>query len=157
MRFLALLICLPAVALCQDDAQDNAIHVTTTLHEDGTKTVTQINPETHTSEASTYDNRDHLRQKIVYTLDERNQPETGVVYTAANVPVFKAAYTRDNLGRVTEEVDSTMTDQLMRRFVYEFGPDGKVSRIRAFDANGVEMQQTEARKDVSKVPPRRHR
>lgn len=157
LRPLVFCLCLPAAGLCQDDGTDNAIRVTTTLHEDGTKTVTQMNPDSHTSEASTYDARDHLRQKIVYALNERNQPESGVVYTPDNKPVFKAAYTRDNLDRVTEEADYTMADQLIRRFVYEFGADGKVSRIRAFDANGVEMQQTEARKDVSKVPRRRRR
>ena len=76
------------------------------------------------------------------------------MYTADNKPVFKATYTRDELDRVTEEADYTMANQLIRRFVYEFGADGKVSRIRAYDANGNEMQQTEARR-ILETPPRR--
>jgi hypothetical protein len=49
-----------------------------------------------------------------------------------------------------------MTDQLIRRFVYEFGADGKVIRIRAFDSQGNEMQASVAKKDQRQSLPRTH-
>jgi hypothetical protein len=161
MRLLPILIAVALTGLvihsrAQDDTADNAIHAVTVLHEDGTKTITITDPEKHTSEASTYDGRDKLTQRIVYALDENNQPATGVVYTADNRPVFKSSYKRDDQNRVSEEDDYTMDDQLIRRFVYEFGPDGKVSRIRAYDSQGNEMQESAARKDPRQSLPRVH-
>jgi hypothetical protein len=153
-----LLLLLPTLLLAQDDSggADNTIHAITTLHEDGTKTVTITDPEKRTSEAATYDGRDRLLEKIVYALDDQNQVTSGVVYTAANKPVFKTSYKRDDANRISEEDDYTMDDQLIRRFVYEFGANGKVSRIRAYDSQGNEMQQSDARKDQRQSLPRVH-
>jgi hypothetical protein len=153
-----LLIALAGVSggLAQDEGSDNAIHAITTLHEDGTKTVTITDPDKRTSEASTYDARDKLIQKIIYALDDNNRPATGVVYAKDNSPVLKTVYKHDDMNRLSEEDDYTMDDQLIRRFVYEFGPNGKVSRIRAFDAQGNELQQSPARKDVRQSLPRIH-
>jgi hypothetical protein len=159
MRYLPILwlaiALLPGLCAAQDDA-DNTIHAITVIHEDGSKTVTVTEPDKRTSEASTYDSHDKLLQKIVYALDDQNQPATGVVYTPDNRPVFKSVYKRDDMNRISEEDDYTMDGQPIRRFVYEFGADGKVSRIRAFDGQGNEMQQSAARKDQSQVPPRVH-
>jgi len=156
MCFLLAIALLPGVATAQDDGADDTIHATTVLHEDGTRTVTITDPEKHTSEASTYDGRDKVLQKIVYALDDQNQVVTGVVYTADNKPVFKAAYKRDDSNRISEEDDYTMDDQLIRRFVYEFGGNGKVVRIRAYDSQGNEMQESDAHKDERQSLPRVH-
>jgi len=147
---------LPLSLHSQDAPADDTIHAITTLHDDGTRTVTISDPAKHTSEASTYTSQNKLLQKIVYALDDNNQPASGIVYTADNHPVFKTVYKHDDLNRLSEEDDYTMTDQLLRRFVYEFGPDGKVSRIRAYDSQGNELQQTGARKDQKKALPRVH-
>jgi len=158
MRYLAVLIAIFGMgswAEGQENA-DNTIHAVTTLHEDGSKTVTIMDPEKHTSEASTYDGGGKLTQKVVYALDDQNQPATGVAYTAQNKPVFKAVYKRDDANRISEEDDYTMDDQLIRRFVYEFGADGKVVRIRAFDSQGNEMKAAPAKKDQRQSLPRTH-
>ena len=55
-----------------------------------------------------------------------------------------------------EEDDYTLDDQLIRRFTYDFGPDGKISAIHAYDSQGNELQQSEARKDPRQTPPRVH-
>ena len=145
-----------AIASAQDSG---GIKVTTVIHEDGTKTVTTLDSDQHTSESVTYDSRNKVRQKVVYILGENNLPETGTAYTASGQIVFKAVYKRDGSNRVTEEIDSSPDGQLLRRFVYEYGADGKVSRIRAYDANGTEMEQSQspAKKDEQKTPPRRRR
>lgn len=152
---LTLLLGLPAV-LCAQDEPDNAIHAVTVLHDDGTKTVTITDPDKHSSESSTYDAGNRLMQKIIYTLDDNNQPASGVVYNQKNLPIFKAVYKRDDMNRVEEEDDYTLDEVLFRRFTYEFGANGKVVRIRAFDGQGNELQQSAARKDQRQMPPYVH-
>jgi hypothetical protein len=163
MRFLPLLLALallPGLCAAQDSSTDgsadNAIHAVTTLHDDGTKTVTITDPDKHSSEASTYDAGNKLVQKIIYTLDDNNQPASGVVYTATDRPLFKSVYKRDDFSRVVEEDDYSMDDQLIRRFVYEFGANGQVVRIRAYDGQGNELQETPAHKDRRQSLPRVH-
>jgi hypothetical protein len=140
----------------QDENADNTIHAITTLHDDGSKTVTITDPDKHTSEATTYDGGNKMTQRVAYALDDQNQVASGVIYSAKNLPVFKSVYKRDDSNRLSEEDDYTMDDQLIRRFVYEFGADGKVSRIRAFDGQGNELQQTAATKDKRQSLPRTH-
>ena len=64
LLFLPLLACFAAFCtsplLAQDDSTDNAIHAVTTLHPDGTKTVSVTDPDKHSCESSTYDTRDKL-------------------------------------------------------------------------------------------------
>jgi hypothetical protein len=162
MRFLAVLFALglfPGLALAQNDSSDgtdDTIHALTVYHEDGTKTVTITDPDKHSSEASTYDGRDKLLQKIVYALDDQNQVASGVVYTADNTAIFKTAYKRDDMSRINEEDDFTMEGQLIRKFVYEFGSNGKVVRIRAYDGQGNELQESDAHKDERQSMPRVH-
>ena len=161
MRILPILLAIafiPGLAAAQDsqDSQDDTIHAITTIHADGTKTVNISDPDKHSSEATTYDGGGKLIQKIIYALDDNNQPASGVVYTATNQPIMKTAYKRDDSNRIDEEDDYSMDDQLIRRFVYEFGADGKVSRIRAYDGQGNELQQSGARPDQRQSLPRVH-
>jgi len=171
MRILPILLAIaliplaPRAAPAQDDsssdsssdgADTTAIRATTMFHDDGTHTVTVIDPNKHTSEASTYDAANKLLRKVVYTLDDRNAFVSGIVYNAANMPMYKAAYKCDDNNRVTEEDDYTMDDQLLRRFVYDFDSSGDITQIHTFDSQGNEVMPTDARKDPHTVPPRRH-
>jgi hypothetical protein len=146
----------PLGVLAQDDSS-NAIRATTVLHEDGSKTVTITDPDKHTSESTTYDGRDRILQRVVYTLDDNNQAASGIAYTADNRPVYKSVYKRDDMNRVKEEDDLTMDDQLIRRYVYDFGPDGKVIKVHAFDPQGNELQPASGtRRDPRQSLPRTH-
>ena len=162
MRILPILLCAALAPLlrAQDDTStdstDNAIHAVTVLNEDGTTTVTVTDPDKHTSEVSTYDGGEKLIKKIVYALDDNNLCTSGVVYTPDNRPVYKSTYKRDSLNRVTEEDDYTMADQLLGRFVYDFGPDGSVIHITAYDSQGNEVPQGDARKDRRQSLPFTH-
>ena len=122
----------------------------------GSRTVAVTDPDKHTTEADTYNAANKLVEKIVYALDDNNQPATGVVYTPDNRPAFKTVYKRDDFSRVTEEDDYTMNDQLLRRFVYQYGADGKLLRIRAYDSEGNELRESEAHKDRRQSLPRVH-
>ena len=164
MRILPLLLAIPLLSAAplraQDDTggADNTIHAVTTLLDDGSRTVTVTDPDKHSSEADTYNAANKLIQKIVYNLDQNNQPVSSIVFGRDGVtPVFKAAYKHDDNNRVSEEDDYTLDDQLIRRFTYEFGPDGKVTRVHAFDSQGNELQPADgARRDERRSAPRVH-
>ena len=158
MRLPSLLLAaalLPGLCAAQESS-DNAVHAVTVLHQDGSKTVTITDPEKHTSEASTYDGRYKLTERIVYALDENDRPATGVVYTPESRPLYKSVYKRDALNRISEEDDFKMDDQPIGRFVYEYGADGKLHRIRAYDSQGNEVHASAGHRDVQQMPPRVH-
>src|SRR5581483_8443158 len=104
-------ILLPLVCAAQDE-QSSAIKVTTTLHEDGSKTVTKLDPDQHTSEATTFNSADKMQQRIVYDLDDQNQATAGKVYAANGTLLLKCVYKRDSSNRVYEEDDYTPDDKL---------------------------------------------
>jgi len=144
-----------AIPLHAQDESDSVIHAVTALHPDGTKTVTITDPDKHTTEATTYDGGDKIMRKVVCSLDENNLPVTGVVYNAKDVPAYKTTYKYDASNRLSEEDDYTMSDQLMYRFVYDYtGTTG--SHIRAYDAQGNELRQSDAVPDKRQSLPRVH-
>jgi len=162
---LAVAALLPCLCSAQDDASDNnnngsddTIHAVTAIHEDGSKTVTVTDPDKHSSEATTYNAADKVIEKIVYALDENNTPVSGTVYGPDNAAAFKAVYKHDDFNRITEEDDFTLDGQLMRRFTYEFGPDGKLLKIHAYDSQGNELREDDdqAVRDQHQIPPRVH-
>src|SRR5438094_7345057 len=121
MRKLCFFFCalVPFSCLAQEDAS-TAIKVTTTMHDDGSKTVTRTDPDERTSAAETFDGGGKLRQRVVYQLNDQNQPESGLVYAANGVLIMKSVYKRDGMNRIAEEIDYTPDGSLLRRFVYEF-------------------------------------
>ncbi len=157
MRSLLLLLLLaPLAAIAQDDSSSDsdsdAVHAVTSYCEDGSKTVTITNPDNHTSEASTYDAGGNLQRKVVYTMGDDNQPVSGIVYDAKGQPAYKTVYKRDEMNRIGEEDDYSMQDQLLTRFVFEFGQDGKILQVHAFDAQGNPLQQTSGQADIPTPP-----
>lgn len=142
------------------DAGGGTVKVTTRLLPDGSKSVIKTDVDARTMETLTYDGSDKLKQRVVYALDAQNQPATSVVYTPDGRPAYKCAYKYDSVGRVTEETNYSLKGQLLRRFVYEFGPKGNPVRVRAFDAAGNELRSTSQGGGVAdqpKRPPRRRR
>ena len=112
------------------------IKVTSTVYPDKSRTDMQSNLAEGTAEAKTYDAAGKLTQRMTYKLDEKGQPTEGVAYSEKGAALFKFEYTRDASGRISEERDSTASGTLLRRLVYRFGTDGKVSGIDAYDAEG---------------------
>ena len=141
---------------CGAIAQETGIKVTTLLHDDGSKTVTRLDIDQHTSEEVTTNAADKVLKRIVFNLDANNLPQSGVLYAPNGKVVRKIVYKYDALNRVNEEADYTPNDQLLGRFVYEYSASGRVSKIHTFDAAGNEVgaTATDARKDEHKQPPR---
>lgn len=136
--------------------EPGAIRATSVMHPDGTRTETKTDPDAKTSEVSTYSGTT-LKQRVVYKLDERNEPVSGTVYNAKGTPVCKLTLKRDGAGRVAEESYFSLDDKLQRRHVYGYAADGRLQKIQAFDAAGNEIRSGAAKKDQKKSLPRRNR
>ena len=95
-------------------------------------------------------------EKIDYNLDENNVLVSGTVYGADNAPAFKTTYKHDDSSRISEEDDFTLDDQLLRRFTYEYGADGKLLRVHAYDSQGNELHENDAQPDERQSMPRIH-
>jgi hypothetical protein len=138
-----------ASAHAQDAAPATTIKVTTVLHDDGTRTVTKLDPDARTTESSKYDG-EKLLQRTVFKLDAQNQPESGDVFDAKGTLVNKVKLVRDDAGRVSEEIRSNPAGQLIGRFVYHYDATGHIAKIDAYDAAGNLIPSNSARSDVKK-------
>ena len=126
------------------DTTESDVRVTTALHDDGTRTVTQVDSENHTSEALTYTGNNKLLRKVAYTLDEQNQPLQGIVYDGKGRELYKAVYKRNAMGQVSEETEYTPDDRLLGRFIYRYDGNGRLLKIDAYDADGNKVSQNGA-------------
>ncbi|MEI8341272.1 MAG: hypothetical protein WCH43_07015 [Verrucomicrobiota bacterium] len=135
-----LLTALACVSLAWSaQAQDSGIKISIMIHDDGSKTVTKLDPDAHTSEASTFNTNEKLEKRIVFNLDENNRTTSGVLYNAAGKPLKKFTYKYDTDRKLQEEQDFTPDDKFTGKFVYEYNLKGVLMKIRAFDANGKEL------------------
>ena len=120
-------------------AQDPGIKVSILVHDDGSKTVTKTDPESHTCEEQTLTEKDKLLKRVVFTVDENNRAISGVIFTPAGKPVRKIVYKYDGKNRVSEEQDFTPADVYLGKFVYEYNDNGKLVKVRAYDAAGNDV------------------
>jgi len=154
--FVLLALLVSRLAMAQDSS-GAGVRVTTALHDDGSRTVTQIDSENHTSEACTYSHGDKLIRKVTYTLDDQNDPLQGIVYDGKGRALYKAVYKRNAMGRVSEEVEYTMDDRLLGRFVYRYDANGRLLKIDTYDAEGNLVNPTGATSGSKQSLPRRNR
>ena len=138
MKFIALLLCVAAAPLAQAQlTKGDAIKATTTVHSDGTRSTLLVNPEAQSAEETFYDTGGKVTGKIVYPLDPQNQPIGAITYNAKGVVVAKSSYQRDASGRIGEETITSAAGQFLRRRVYSYSTQNKISRVDEYDANGV--------------------
>ena len=149
-----LLFALLPAARSQDDGSGSpaTIRITTTLHNDGSKTVMQTDPDNHTATSSTYDHADRLLSKIVYDLDDQGVALGGSVFSAKGVLLYKMRYVYDDAKRVSEVDSYSVTDQLLSRQVYHYDANNRVIRIDTFDGNGNPVTGTSS--SAASTPPK---
>jgi hypothetical protein len=141
-------------APAQDSAGGNVVKVSTTLHNDGTRTVTKLDPEARTTEASKYAG-DTLLQRSVFKLNDQNKPDSGEIYDPKGRLLMKVKNVHDDQGRVAEETRYTAKDEFMVRLVYRYGLDGRVNKIEGYDAAGNLLPTGPGKRDVKKDKKKR--
>lgn len=138
LRIFALILCLAAAPLAQAQlTRGDAIKATTTVQADGSRSTLVVNPEAQSAEETFYDTAGKVTRKIVYPLDAQNQPIGAINYDAKGAIIAKSSYVRDELGRISEETITSPAGQMLRRRVYAYATQNKISRIDEYDANGV--------------------
>ncbi len=130
LLFLACSLCAAAL-----HAQ-GTIRATTTIHPDGTRSTSVVDPDKMTMEETVYDGANKVLRKVTYLLDERNQPLGSIAYDPKGVILYKASYKRDGAGRIEEESISSAEGQFIRRRVYTYGAQNKVTNMVEYDAQG---------------------
>lgn len=145
-----------SVLLTAAAQEDAAIKVTTTVHEDGTRTEMKTDPQAQTAEATTYSG-DKVLRRIAYKLDAEGNMQEGNVFSSDGKLIFRALFKRDGLNRVVEEINYAPDGTLVRRLVYGYDSNGRIAKIDAFDAEGNAITESRGVADKRKSLPRRHR
>jgi hypothetical protein len=116
-----------------------AKRVTHTEHEDGTGSAKEIDPEKRESTETFFNSQRKPIYKIVYKLDDRLQPQSGVYYNNAGKIFQKSTYTLDGADRMIQEVVYDGRDALVCTKNYIWGTRfGKPSlvKVQVYDKNG---------------------
>jgi len=152
LLFVPLLLAVPLVS-----AQETygTIKVTTKILEGGFKSTTITDPEKHTAEEKiTYgDSKDaqgrtipgKLFKKTVYLLGDNDISIGAMFYDNKDKLIYKASYTRDGAGHVTEASFSAPDDRYLgkRIFVYAGGKGDAATQVIDYDANGQLIAQAQ--------------
>ena len=117
-----------------------ALKVTNRQFEDGGGSSKQVDPEKRQAIESFITGSGKLQYRIIYTLDERLQPVSGVYYNAAGRVFQKSAYRLDGADRIIQEVVYDPNDKLVctRNYVYgtRAGKNDTVVAVDTYDPNG---------------------
>lgn len=100
----------------------------------------EIDPDKRQSIETFYDQSRKPTYKIVYKLDERLQPISGIYYNGAGVVFQKSTYKLDGADRIIQEVVYNSKDRLVctKNFIYGTrAGQTKVIGIDTYDSNGV--------------------
>ena len=117
-----------------------ALKITNRQFEDGGGSSKQVDPEKKQSIESFITATGKLQYRIIYQLDDRLQPVSGVYYNAAGRVFQKSAYRLDGADRIIQEVIYDANDKLVctKNYVYgsRGGKDNTVVAVDVYDANG---------------------
>jgi len=115
---------------------DNTIRVTTTLRGDGTRVDRQVDPGQHLLTETVYGTDDKIEQTTKYKTNDNGDAVEGVAYNAKGEPILKVSYKRDGNNKVTEQIESSPEDKLVRRIVYRYDAMGKLTGMDTYDSDG---------------------
>jgi hypothetical protein len=116
-----------------------AKRVTNTEHEDGSGSSKEIDPEKRESVETFYDSRRKPTYKIVYQLDDRLQPKSGIYYNNAGKIFQKSTYTLDGADRMIQEIVYDGRDALVCTKNYIWGVRFRqpaLLEVQVYDRNG---------------------
>lgn len=117
-----------------------ALKVTNRQFEDGGGSSKTVDPEKKQAIEAFINGAGKLQYRIIYSLDERLQPISGVYYNAAGRVFQKSAYRVDGADRIIQEVVYDANDKLVctKNYVYgnRAGRNDTVIAVDTYDPNG---------------------
>jgi len=137
LAFLFIVIALGAPTLRAQETY-GTIRATTRIHEDGTLSTTIVDPEKHTAEETWTDagKPPKVLKKTTYLLGDGDLAVGAIFYDAKSKIIYKASYTRDPAGHVTEAVFSSPDDQYLGKRVFVYGAGNTATQVIDYDARG---------------------
>src|SRR5947199_5809461 len=144
----ALIACGATIGLSQspEQAGSDAVRVTVSMHQDGSRTVYKFDSAQHKAVATTTDPDGKLRETIRYELDDAGRFSTGEISGPDGRLRFKSRYKYDDGGRLLEETQSSENGTLLHKIVYNYDASGKQTGYSVFDASGKLVGGTSAGK-----------
>jgi hypothetical protein len=142
----ALFICANSVGFGQspDAARSDAVRVTMSMHQDGSRTVYNFDGAQHKAVATTTDADGKVRETIHYDLDAAGRFSTGEISGPDGRLRLKSRYKYDDGGRLLEEAQSAPDGALLHKIVYSYDSSGKQTGYSVFDASGKLVGRTGA-------------
>jgi hypothetical protein len=141
--YCALFLCGSSAGFSQDQqAPNDAVRVTVSMHPDGSRTVYSFDNEKHTAVATTTDADGKARQTIHYELDNAGRFSSGEVFGPDGRLRLKSRYKYDDAGRILEETQSAADGTLQHKIAYSYDPSGKQTGYSVFDASGKLVNRT---------------
>ena len=116
-----------------------AVRVTNTEHNDGTGSSKEVDPEKRESTETFFDGSRKPRYKIVYKLDDRLQPISGIYYNNAGRIFQKSTYTLDGADHMIQEIVYDGRDKLVCTKNYTWGTrfgQPALVKVEVYDAYG---------------------
>ncbi|MFT4640169.1 MAG: hypothetical protein ACI8T1_003494 [Verrucomicrobiales bacterium] len=126
--------------------------VSTIIHDDGSKTLSNRDLVKRTMQQETYSPRGVLQMKRIFQLDREGKVRSGLAFDGAGKPVFKFKYVYDDLDRLSEEQIHDMKDQRVRLMKTVYDDQGKGSRVAITDANPKSLKASH--RDIMEHPER---
>jgi hypothetical protein len=139
---LPLLLASPGTFAQTDAPATDAIRVSVTINEDGSRTSYQFDPANHKAVATTTERDGKPRGKIDYTLDAAGRFDTGRIFGADGKFLFSAVYKYDPAGRLREEGRFDKVSQPIGKIVYDYDTAGKQTGYAILDKNGKVIART---------------
>jgi len=140
LLLLTLITLINVAALAAPPARTPELKVTNRQFEDGSGSSKQVDAEKKQAIESFITPTGRLQYRIIYQLDGRLQPVSGVYYNAAGKVFQKSAYRLDGADRIIQEVVYDATDKLMctKNYIYgvRAGKKDTVVAVDTYDANG---------------------
>ncbi len=118
---------------------DAAIRAKTVAHADGSYTEIVTDENEMVSRVTNYDAGGKVIGKMLNRLGSNLEPLKSYTYDPAGKPLFWAELKRDANGRVSESIEYTPKNRLIRRVVYSYDTFGKVIDVKSFDSEGREI------------------
>ena len=119
MKTALALLCLSTLALTAH--AERAVRVTNTEHNDGSWSSKEVDPEKKQTTEMFYTAARKLNYKIIYQLDDRLQPVSGLYYNKLGKVFQKSTYTLDGADHMIQEIVYDARDSLVCTKNYIWG------------------------------------
>ena len=141
-------------AQLQEGTASDAVRVTVSINQDGSRTEYQFDPANKKATATTSSPEGKPLGRIHYELDAAGQFAAGQVLDGSGRFRFKTLYKYDRNGRLVEETQLTREGSVIHRLVYDYGPDGRQTGYSVYDGAANLLGQT---KPVSSPPEKKRK